>query len=250
MGERTFVSKVRAEVLKEVTDVISTLVDEAKFNIGPDGISVRAVDPAHVAMVDLSLDKGAFEEYRGEEEEIGIDMDKIKEVLRLARAGDTIAIQHDGEKNRLVFNVGNVTRQMALVDTAGMAETKVPNLNLPAKIVVKTEELRQGIRASESVSDHIALSASQEGFEMVSEGDTDSVRLQLGRDQLQELHAKEKVRSLFPLDYFSNMVKAISSAETVTINLGNDYPVKMEFTVAGNKGKVTYLLAPRIEQGD
>ncbi len=242
--------KVRSEVLKEVTDVVSTLVDEAKFNVGPQGLSVRAVDPAHVAMVDLALDKGAFEDFSAEEEELGVDMDKIKEVLRLARSGEVISIQHDGEKNRLVFQVGNVTRQMALVDTAGMAETKVPNLNLPAKLVVRTDELRQGIRASESVSDHIALTASQEGFEMVSEGDTDSVKLQLSRDQLQELHAKEKVRSLFPLDYFSNMVKAISTADTVTINLGNDYPVKLEFTVAGGKGRTTYLLAPRIESSE
>jgi proliferating cell nuclear antigen len=55
------------------------------------------------------------------------------------------------------------------------------------------------------------------------------------------------VRSLFPLDYFSNMVKAISSAQTVTLYLGTDYPVKMEFKIAGGKGEVKYLLAPRIE---
>ncbi|HEY7589244.1 MAG TPA: DNA polymerase sliding clamp, partial [Thermoplasmata archaeon] len=61
------------------------------------------------------------------------------------------------------------------------------------------------------------------------------------------LQAKDAVRSLFPLDYFSNMVKAISSAQTVTLYLGTDYPVKMEFKIAAGKGEVKYLLAPRIE---
>ena len=242
-----FDAKVKADVLKEVVDVIATLVDEAKFNAGKDALVVKAVDPAHVAMVDLSLDRGAFEAYKADEGELGVDMDKMKEILRLAKAGETIALRHDEDKNRLVVTVGNTTRRMALVDTAGMSDPKVPSLNLPAKVVVRTDELRQAIRASESISDHIALKASPEGFEIVSEGDTDNVSHMVPKDLLEELQVKEAVRSLFPLDYFSNMVKAISSAPNVTLYLGSDYPVKLEFKIAGGKGEVKYLLAPRIE---
>jgi proliferating cell nuclear antigen len=242
-----FEGKVKADVLKELVDVISTLVDEAKFNVGKDSITVKAVDPAHVAMVDLSLDRSAFEAYKADEGELGVDMDKMKEILRLAKAGETISLSHDENKNRLVVTVGNTTRRMALVDTAGMSDPKVPSLNLPAKVVVRTDELRQAIRASESISDHIALKASPEGFEILAEGDTDNVSHMVPKDLLEELQAKEAVRSLFPLDYFSNMVKAIGSAQAVTLYLGSDYPVKMEFKIAGGKGEVKFLLAPRIE---
>jgi proliferating cell nuclear antigen len=242
-----FEAKLKADVLKEVVDVVSTLVDEAKFNVGKDSVVVKAVDPAHVAMVDLSLDRSAFDAFKADDAELGIDMDKMKEVLRLAKAGDAIALSHDEDKNRIVVTVGNTTRRMALVDTAGMSDPKVPSLNLPVKLVVRTEELRQAIRASESVSDHIALKASPDGFEVVSEGDTDTVSHMVPKDLLEEIQAKEPVRSLFPLDYFSNMIKAINSAPNVTLYLGTDYPVKMEFKIAAGKGEVRYLLAPRIE---
>ncbi len=242
-----FEAKLKADVLKEMVDVVSTLVDEAKLNVGKDSVTVKAVDPAHVAMVDLSLDRGAFESYKAEDAELGLDMDKMKEILRLAKAGEVISVTHDEDKNRLVVSVGNTTRRMSLVDTAGMSDPKVPSLNLPAKLVVRTDELRQAIRASESVSDHIALKASPEGFEVVSEGDTDTVSHMVPKDLLEELQAKDAVRSLFPLDYFSNMVKAISTAPTVALYLGTDYPVRMEFKIAGGKGEVKYLLAPRIE---
>lgn len=56
-----FKAKIKAEVLREVVDVISALVDEAKFNITSEGISLRAVDPAHVAMLDMALQKKGFE---------------------------------------------------------------------------------------------------------------------------------------------------------------------------------------------
>ncbi len=242
-----FDAKVKSDVLREVVDVVSTLVDEAKFNAGKDGLGVKAVDPAHVAMVDLTLDRAAFDSYKADDVELGLDMDKMKEVLKLSRAGETLAMAHEEDKNRLVVHVGNITRRMSLVDTAGMSDPKVPNLNLPAKIRVRTDELRQGIRASESVSDHIALIATPDGFEIMSEGDTDSANLKLPKDMLDELVCKEKVRSLFPLDYFSNMIKAIGTAQTVTMHMGNDYPVKLEFDIAGGKGQVRYLLAPRIE---
>lgn len=240
-------AKIKSEVLREVIDVVSTLVDEAKFTINKDGLNLKVVDTAHVAMLEMAISKDVFDEFKLDPIQVGVDIDKVREVLKLARAGETIDLKIDNTKNRLMLGVGNVTRWMSLVDTGGMSDPKVPNLNLPAKISVKTEELRQGIRASESVSDHISLKANSEGFEIISEGETDSVNLKLSKDLLERIECKEPVKSMFPLDYFSNMIKSITSAPSVTLYMGNDYPVKIEFEIAGGKGKGTYLLAPRVE---
>jgi proliferating cell nuclear antigen len=43
------------------------------------------------------------------------------------------------------------------------------------------------------------------------------------------------------------MVRSIPAGSVVSISLGNDYPVKLEFEIADKKGSVRYLLAPRIE---
>jgi len=242
-----FQVEVKSEILKEVLNVVATLVDEAKFNITDDAISLRAVDPAHVAMIDLNVKSSAFENYKASETELGIDISKMIDVLKLAKPNDVISINHDEDKNRLILKIANITRSMSLVDTTGMVEPKVPNLSLPVKVVISTDELTQGIKASESVSDHISLSATQDGFELASEGDTDAVNLKLSKDLLTELKCKENVKSLFSLDYFSNMIKSASSSEAVTMNLGTDFPVKIEFNIANENGEVHYLLAPRIE---
>ena len=39
---------------KAVTASIQTLVEEATFDVSNDGISFRAMDPSHVALVDFS----------------------------------------------------------------------------------------------------------------------------------------------------------------------------------------------------
>ena len=242
-----FSAKVKSEVLKGIIDVTSPLVNEAKFNITPKGISLRAVDPAHVAMVDLTVKDKAFEEFKATEMELGIDMDKLAGIMRLSTSGDMVSLDYDEDTNRLVVKIGNLVRKMGLIDTAGMPDPKMPNLNLPAKVVLKASELSQGVRASEAVSDHLALTVNKDNFELFAEGDTDTVNLKLPKDLLVDLNTNTKCKSLFSIDYFSNMIKPVKGEDPITIMIGNDNPIKVEFDIAEKKGHVTYLLAPRIE---
>lgn len=242
-----FNAKVKSEVLKGIIDVTSPLVNEVKFNITTKGINLRAVDPAHVAMVDLQINSDAFEEFKAKEMEIGIDMNKLSSIMRLSTSGDMVNLEYDGDANRLIVTIGNLVRRMGLIDTAGMPDPKMPNLNLPGKVVIKASELTQGVKASEAVSDHLALTVNKDNFELFAEGDTDTVNLKLPKDLLTELNVSSKCKSLFSIDYFSNMIKPVRGEDPITIMIGNDNPIKVEFDIADKKGHVTYLLAPRIE---
>ena len=242
-----FKAKVKSEVLKGIIDVTSPLVNEVKLNINSKGISLRAVDPAHVAMIDLNINNKAFEEYKADDIELGIDMDKLAGIMRLSTAGDLISLDYDETANRLIVTIGNLVRKMSLIDTAGMPDPKMPNLNLPAKVIIKASEINRGVKASEAVSDHLAIKVNKDNFELFAEGDTDTVNLKLPKDLLVELKSDNNYKSLFSIDYFSNMIKPVKGEDNVTIHLGNDNPIKLEFDIADKKGHVKYLLAPRIE---
>ncbi|PSQ23892.1 DNA polymerase sliding clamp, partial [Halobacteriales archaeon QS_9_67_17] len=58
-----FKAIVSAETLGDALDSVSVLVDECKIRLEEEGLSIRAVDPANVGMVDLSLSAAAFESY-------------------------------------------------------------------------------------------------------------------------------------------------------------------------------------------
>jgi len=174
-------------------------------------------------------------------------MDKFASIMRLANSEQMVNLEFNQKQNRLVIQIGNLVRKMALIDTAGMPDPKMPNLDLPGKVVVKASELSQGVKASESISDHLAITMKKDSFQLYAEGDTDTVDLTIPKDMLIDLSTSEKVKSLFSIDYFSNMIKSVKANEAVTIHLGNDNPTKVEFNVAQSKGHVTYLLAPRIE---
>jgi len=249
-----FKARIKADNLKEFIGTVGSLVDEAKLNVNEDGMQIKAVDPSHVAMIEANLIKSAFDSYETDVAEMGIDVDKFKTVLAVAGKEDMISLEKDDKLNRLVVNIGNLTRAMPLLDTSGMPDPKVPSLDLPAFVSVSVEEISQGLKASKSVSDHIALSTTKDSFRLICEGDNQNrVDLTLGKEQLEKLVSPEETTSLFSLEYFALMVNSLPPDRILHINLGNDLPVKVDADLAiedltGAQGNVKFLLAPRIDR--
>ena len=249
-----FKARIKADNLKEFIGTVGSLVDEAKLNVNEDGMQIKAVDPSHVAMIEANLIKSAFDSYETDVAEMGIDVDKFKTVLAVAGKEDMVSLEKDDKLNRLIVNIGNLTRAMPLLDTSGMPDPKVPSLDLPAFVSVSVEEISQGLKASKSVSDHIALSTTKDSFRLICEGDNQNrVDLTLGKEQLEKLVSPEETTSLFSLEYFALMVNSLPPDRILHINLGNDLPVKVDADLAiedltGAQGNVKFLLAPRIDR--
>ena len=59
-----FEAKIDANILKGCIESITAIVDEGKLRIAEDGLKLRAVDPANVAMVSFELQSDAFDDFR------------------------------------------------------------------------------------------------------------------------------------------------------------------------------------------
>ncbi|MFB6170381.1 MAG: DNA polymerase sliding clamp, partial [Haloarculaceae archaeon] len=138
---------------------------------------------------------------------------------------------------------------LALIDPDSIRqEPDLPDLDLPADVVLEGRDINRAVTAADMVSDHIALGvdAAEEVFYVDAEGDTDDVHFELGREDLIDLTAGEAY-SLFSLDYLKDMNKAIPGDAEVRMELGEEFPVKLHFEFAEGQGQVTYMLAPRIQ---
>ncbi|MDO8841535.1 MAG: DNA polymerase sliding clamp [Methanocalculus sp.] len=240
---------IDADIFRESIDVISALVGECRLHINESGISTRAVDTSNVAMVSLELDADAFQSYSATEMEIGLDIAKMKNILGMVGKSDPIDLELDPEGRKLQISFRSYRYSISLLDTKTIRkDPNPPSLNLPAVVKITGDALNNAIKAAAVVSDKIALKVDPERsiFIMIAEGDTDNIKLELGKDDLEFVESAE-ARSLFSLDYLKDMGKVIGRADTVEIRLGIDHPVQFIFTIAQEKGRVTYLLAPRIE---
>lgn len=242
-----FKALIGAEKLKDSIESISTLVDEARFRITPEGLSVKAVDPANVAMVSFELSKDAFDSFEATEGELGIDLTKLTGVMEMADKSDIIELELDEASHKLIVRMRGLAYTMSLLDPSSIRkEPKVPNLDLPAHIVIRGEDIKRAVKAAEKVSDYMSMGVRGDIFFMEAEGDTDKVLVELGKEQLIDLQATD-AKSLFSLDYLSDMSKILGKSNEVSIDLGKDFPLKIRIKIAEGHGEVSYMLAPRVE---
>jgi proliferating cell nuclear antigen len=244
-----FKAIVSASTLRDALDSVSVLVDECKIRLNEDELVIRAVDPANVGMVDLTLEAAAFESYEADGGVIGVNLSRLENIASMADSGDLVDMELNEETRKLHIQIDGLSYTLALIDPDSIREEPdIPDLDLSADIVPEGAQIDRGITAADMVSDYIRLRVDEadETFVIEAEGDTDDVDFVLSREDLIDLDAGP-ADSLFSLDYLKDMNKAIPNDAEVRVELGDDFPVKMHYDFAEGLGHVTFMLAPRIQ---
>jgi proliferating cell nuclear antigen len=197
-------------------------------------------------MVDLRLDAPAFESYEAGGGTIGINLERLEDVVGMANAGDLVHLDLNDETRKLDIRIGGLDYTLALIDPDSIRqEPDIPELDLPATTRLPAGEIDRGVTAADLCSDHITLGADAEAFTMSAAGDTDDVEVTVASEECERHETDEAVSSLFSLDYLEDMAGAL--AGDVTVRLGDEFPVKLHWELAEGAGEVTYMLAPRIQ---
>ncbi|GGM65797.1 DNA polymerase III sliding clamp [Thermogymnomonas acidicola] len=251
MGQMRLTISVRN--LREIADLLNTVVTEAKLKIDQSGITVKAVDPAHVAMISLEIPKGAFSEYQVEsEEEIAIDVERLKSVIKLASSNDSVTMSKDKEK--LKFEIGTIAKSIALLDSQAVTTPRVPQISSDYYVVLNKSELERGLKAAEDISDAVRFTLTPDEFRARSVSDSEESELRLPKDMLKEIKCNVTIKSSYPLEYLLKFVKSLASADVIKLSFKDDYPLSIDFNFGygkdGTQGAIkgTFLLAPRMEQ--
>jgi len=240
------------KLLRDVLTAISTLIDEGTFNISPEGIKLRSMDPSRVAMVDFSMQKSAFDEYASDQDaKVCVNLSELLKLLKRAKRDETLEISLDESASQLIVVIrGKYTRTFRM-PTLEVSEEEVPtpNVTFNAKVTLTTDGLKQSLEDVALVSDHVRIETDGEKFLMSAKGDImgADIELQKGSDALLSLEVKEPCKATYPLSYLSDIVKAASAtSEVVDLEFSTDMPVRLDFKQPYD-GSLIYYLAPRIE---
>jgi len=245
-----FKAEIQASKLQDTVSKLTALVDECKVRLDEDGLSIQAVDAANVAMVDVWLPKEDFASYQADEELLGVNLVRLADVVGMGNKDDTVSLELNEETRKLRIEIDGLRYTLSLIDPDSIhQEPNVPELDNPTYTIMGGE-IQQAVKASGLVSDHMGFRSSpelnKEGImQAFAEGDTDDVSVDMPFGDVYDA-ADEEESSLFSLDYLDGMAKELPQGKDVSVELGDDYPIKMT-TGLGEEGEMTYLLAPRIE---
>jgi len=240
------------KLLRDSITAISTLIDEGTFNVSPEGIKLRSMDPSRVAMVDFTMQKTAFDEYVSDQEaKICLNLGELLKLLKRAGRDEAVEILLDEGTGQIVITIqGRYKRTFRMPTLEAMEdEIPTPKVTFNAKVTLTADGLRRSLEDVALVSDHVRMETDGEKFMMSAKGDIMGANIELkkGSDALLSLEVKEPSKATYPLSYLSDIVKAASAtSDIVALEFSTDMPVRLDFKQPYD-GSLVYYLAPRIE---
>ena len=247
-----FLAKTKSSTeWKLITNVISTLVEEASFEATVEGIQFRAMDPSHVAMVDLNWPNASFEKYECDKPfKLTLRIEELSKLIKRAKQNNSISISAENDEYMAV-NIENGYKkkfQIRLIESSYIPQP-VPKLDLDSKIHMDKSIFDNTIIDVDAVADHITIETTQDQITFSGNGDSGKAAITLNKEDegINELTSKKESKSTYSLQYLINILKAIgSSSETITAEYSEGMPFKMEFKLGESGGFINFYLAPRI----
>lgn len=240
------------KMLADAVVSIGELIDEGIFKVDKDGIRLKAADRAMVAAIDFKILSTAFDTFELEESvNLGVNIVNLISVLKRAKAREMLTLRLK-DSSRLDVVIHNSSRRKFTLPLLDLKEEELPQieqLEFSCSAEVDSSVFKDGLEDASVVADSVLIIATPEKFVMVAEGDVSRTELELERGSpgLFSLDAKEETKARYPLDYLRKMVKASKVSDRVKLSWGNDYPIRLEFTVE-DKLSLAFVLAPRVSE--
>jgi len=242
-------SLAEPRLLVDSVNIISDIVNDVRFKVGPDHLELVAMDPANVAMVLFTILSSAFTEYTVEKPiHLAVSLESLKAILRRVKPTDVLSIELDEQKNRLRITLkSDSTRRfhLALIDI-DEKEQRVPDLDFPIKVEMNSVLLDEAIQDMDVVAESVALTVQQDKLVVQAESNLNDARAEiLEEGETKIKHAKSDVTSKYSIEYMKKIIKGGKLAPRVSLQFNKDYPLRVDYLVK-DKLSLSMILAPRV----
>lgn len=234
-------------ILKDCFETVGKIIDEIILECDSEGMRLRALDRSHITFVEMDLKGSLFDEYKCEKpEKIVVDSTELTKILKRCNSKDILRLETDDSYLILKFE-GDSSRtfKLALIDNE--YESAVPpSIEHPVSVPIPTNILEEILKDMELFGETLSFTVDEDY--LICNGTSE-----LGDSETKYLHGehvKEVVRSVFNIAKIKDMLTAKKLSKLVTLKLGNDMPLIMNFNISNGEGKLEFLLAPRLEMDE
>jgi proliferating cell nuclear antigen len=233
------------QILSRVIDIISDLVLEVRIKVNEFGMSLVAMDPANVAMVEFKLPRSAFSQFEVGQETLGVNLDNLKRVLKRAGAGSSLILER--KDNLLNVQIQDRIKRnftISLIDIDA-EEKNMPDLEYVSRVEMNSIDLINAIEDCSVVSDACTFQINEGKFIIEAKG-LNSAMAEFSGDEAR-IDA-ENCKSRYSLEYLQKFIKSAKLINKTILRFSNDHPLRMDFRT--EFVELNFILAPRVETED
>ncbi|MCK4552738.1 proliferating cell nuclear antigen (pcna) [Candidatus Pacearchaeota archaeon] len=232
-------------LLSKAVEIISELVTEVRIKVNEFGMSITAIDPANVAMVEFKLPKSAFSQFETDSEVLGVNLDDLKRILKRCGAGGSLVLEK--RENQLEIKIYDKIRRnfsLNLIDVES-EDKEMPSLDFSSRVEMLSSYFVEAVEDCAVVDDACGFII-KDGKFIIEAKSLNSARSEFSGDEV-KIEA-EDCKARYSVEYLQKFVKGAKLCDRTILNFANEHPLKIEFRA--QHFELSFILAPRVETDD
>lgn len=238
---------------KAVSAAVKTLVEEATFDATSEALTFRAMDPSHVALVDLLMPNSSFERFECEKPfKFSVRVEDLVKLIGRSDTKDSIEISSTEEDAINVKFMNGYKREFTIhLIESSSGTAPLPKLEFTTKATLTKTIFEKVLSDISVVSDQVTIQAAKEKLMFSGKSDVGKAAIELQKNDADvlDLHSEAEDKATYSIDYLLNIAKAMGGAvDTIVCEFSSKKPIKLAFKLNDQGSRIHYYLAPRVSE--
>ena len=252
------IKTVQTPSIKTVFESLKDILIDANLRFSSKEIKIIEANPTKTLFVHMQLNN-SFEKFECKKNKIvGINLTNLYKPMKTMSSSDvlTIRIKDDPEKKKaevITLDIENSEKGKCLSCDIKLMDINITNisldeLNYESAITMPSEELQNICKAMLSFDIEVVDIKNVGKFlSFAGVSDTGAYKYKYTSDETDVVikpKSKNVVQGYFSLKYLSQFTKCTNLSSHVTLFLGNNMPITVQYDV-GAMGQLKFVLAPK-----
>ena len=242
----------KANKFKNLTQVLTKIVDEAPIFVSDAGLSCKTLSEDKTTMIVITIPSESFDQLELEESlSFKVDTREFHRIARRGTRNDVLEIEVDRENRILKMSFRDkktsIVRSFDLpVSFEGVEEPGEPKVDLPITFEMLAGDFKDIISDAKIVGEEMEFRYDGEKIIIKAEsvGRTYEAVLAENEPLLSLTGESSEATARYGVDLLQAATKAATSSSTVRISFGPGLPMRLYFEIP-DIGSMIYWVAPR-----
>jgi len=245
MTEKPFFTLEKQELI-QIFSSLATLVEDIIIHMDINGISIRTMDPSHVALIDISIDEKSFIDFDTKDQEIDFYLN-VNESLKIIKSLDKGKIKCIIKRDHIELIQNGFITQLKNLNIDDSTNCPLPKIHYNSKFVFsKNTEIKQILKKFESNTDYITFEVIDQNLEFSGSSDQGICKMNFTNDDNVQIESTNDSRTKYSLEYINPFLKSINKDNKLIFEYSQNKPLRISQKI-GLYGVIHYYLAPKVE---
>ena len=246
---------VKAAPFRTLIEALKDILTEANIEFDSTGMKIMAMEGTHTILVHLRLEADRFDEWHCPQKHIlGVNMINLFKLVKTMSNNDSIVLYlRKSATDKLGIEILNGEKQMTTRFSLNLIEIdvrpfQIPPVQFSSIITMPSVDFQKIIRDMHTLGETVEIQSASQELVFRCKGDyaEQETIFSIGQNGLtQSKTATDIVQGNFVLKHFVLFTKCTSLCSDISLYLKNDYPIIVEYNVAG-LGEIKLALAPAL----